>query len=84
MPLPYRCRTYSVSECPLGISVLNLLPSQAKMKRAAADAIAYPINAVIPAVIAASAGLNRIQAPIPDATRDAIAAPNPNEFLEER
>ncbi len=84
MPLPYLCKTYSVSEWPLGMRILILFPSHAKMKRARADASAYPINAVIPAVIAASAGLNKIQAPIPEATRDAIAAPNPSEFLEER
>lgn len=64
--------------------ILSLLPSQAKINRTRADASAYPMSAVIPAVIAASAGLKRIQAPIPEATSDAMAAPNPNEFLDER
>ena len=77
---PYRNHTNSVSECPCGINRRMRGPRTMKARIGAACPTPYPTTAMSPAQVAASAGLNRIQAPITDATSVAIAAMPPADL----
>ena len=71
--VPNRCFTYSVTECPLGISSRRRGPTNMYITGMPAMPTAYPTREMIPKLAPVSPGLSSTQVPNIDATR--VATP---------